>query len=135
MKEQTRKETLDEIRERYGIQDLGNRNASRAVSNTKRRPKPPRTPQPPGPFERIHVVQSKTTDEAEPSLPTPGTDYELPPEIRAFHYCVRIEECTRPLLCEVMAESFVAARKQVKRIPNLIECQAISPEDYAALLK
>ena len=134
VKEQTRKQKLDKVRERYGIQDLGNRNASRAVTGTPRPLSPPRTSKALGPFERMHVVHPKTTNKDE-RPPTRRTDYDLLPKIRAFHYCVRIEECTLPLLCEVMAESFIAAREHVKRIPNLVECQAISAEDYVALLK
>jgi hypothetical protein len=54
---------------------------------------------------------------------------------RIFHYLIRIAECTSTLLCEVTADSHVAARQHVNQIPNLLECREISSEEFFSLAR
>jgi hypothetical protein len=56
-----------------------------------------------------------------------------PEEVQAFHYLIRIMECTSVLHCEVFAENVTAARRQVDQIPNLIECRQVSAMTLAEI--
>jgi hypothetical protein len=56
-----------------------------------------------------------------------------PREVHAFHYLIRIMECTSLLHCEVFAENVTAARRQVDQIPNLVECREVSAMTVAEI--
>jgi hypothetical protein len=76
------------------------------------------------------LAVTKSTREASPA------DNWVPPapkEVHAFHYLIRIMECTSVLHCEVFAENVTAARRQVDQIPNLVECREVSAMTLAEI--
>jgi hypothetical protein len=146
---------LDEVRRRYGI-DAPHHGERAGISLTPGVPQP-QPQQPPGsgsgaasrtsdPVSNRGTslgvpanfawgpyparVEAKSTREDSPAgkwVPS------VPKEVHAFHYLIRIMECTSVLHCEVFAENVTAARRQVDQIPNLVECREVSAMTLAEI--
>lgn len=133
------KRTLDEIRRRYGIH----------VLDTQARP--PEAKSSKMPMERLERARPQSRPEQTTFTKTMSSMIEVhsnPPlarkptrasetssENRRFYYLIRIAECAPALLCEVTADTNLAARQHVSQIPNLLECREISSEEFLSLAR
>jgi hypothetical protein len=132
------KRKLDEVRRRYGIHVLDTQarptEARSLILSTGQAAQalPPSKPEAP----TLKTVLSSPA-ELQSSLPLRGAPTRhatgTTSDDRRFFYLIRIAECALALLCEVTADSDVAARRHVNHIPNLLECREISSEEFLSL--
>jgi hypothetical protein len=137
------KRKLQEVRSRYGIQDLDPQAGPRTdmhapLRGAKQQPRPTVEPQPTASKARTVPVERMRS---EPDLELQKARLHnlaanaSPPDQQIFHYLIQIAECTAALHCEVTAECEPNARHYVKQIPNLLGWREISGAELAEIIK